>query len=259
MRPQARKPDGASISRIRPTSSSGRGSPMISTAEAVVGHGGIPDRREHVRRRSVRSPRSAFQRGTVRTARQPWQRNDVARRKRRAHIYRWKQRHVRVYGQRSFANEEHHAPDPRCRAAARLRVQPDPQPRGRHENQDIWWAAPAASEDGWGINLTHQGATIFASWFTYDSDRAPMWLVVTALQTGPATYTGDLYRDRPTVQCRSLFSDRESGWDDGNQRRNRNVRFQQRTNGSLCVHRERRVASEDDYAPGLAPPGTVCQ
>ena len=60
--------------------------------------------------------------------------------------------------------------------------------------QDIWWAAPAASEDGWGINLTHQGATIFASWFTYDSDRAPMWLVVTALQTGAATYTGDLYR-----------------------------------------------------------------
>lgn len=60
--------------------------------------------------------------------------------------------------------------------------------------QDIWWAAPAASEDGWGINLTHQGSTIFASWFTYDSDRAPMWLVVTALQTGPATFTGDLYR-----------------------------------------------------------------
>ena len=60
--------------------------------------------------------------------------------------------------------------------------------------QDIWWAAPAQSEDGWGINLTHQGSTIFGTWFTYDSDRAPMWLVVTALQTSSTTYAGDLYR-----------------------------------------------------------------
>jgi hypothetical protein len=60
--------------------------------------------------------------------------------------------------------------------------------------QDIWWAAPAQSEDGWGINLTHQGSTIFGTWFTYDSDRAPMWLVVTALQTSSTIYAGDLYR-----------------------------------------------------------------
>src|SRR5262249_5295456 len=31
--------------------------------------------------------------------------------------------------------------------------------------QGLWWAAPAASESGWGINLAHQGDTIFASWF----------------------------------------------------------------------------------------------
>jgi len=33
---------------------------------------------------------------------------------------------------------------------------------------DLWWAAPAGSEAGWGINLTQEGTTIFASWFTYD-------------------------------------------------------------------------------------------
>jgi len=60
--------------------------------------------------------------------------------------------------------------------------------------QDLWWNAPAASEDGWGINFTHQGDTIFATWFTYDLDGTPLWLVVTAPKTGPGTYAGTLYR-----------------------------------------------------------------
>ena len=60
--------------------------------------------------------------------------------------------------------------------------------------QDLWWAAPAGSEAGWGINLTHQGDTIFATWFTYDHDHTPMWLVVTAVRTASKSYTGDLYR-----------------------------------------------------------------
>lgn len=60
--------------------------------------------------------------------------------------------------------------------------------------QDIWWTAPAGSESGWGINFTHQGDTIFASWFTYDVDRSPMWLVVTAPKSAPGAYTGTLYR-----------------------------------------------------------------
>jgi hypothetical protein len=60
--------------------------------------------------------------------------------------------------------------------------------------QDLWWAAPAASESGWGINLTHEGDTIFATWFTYDVDRSPLWLVVTAPKTAPGVYSGTLYR-----------------------------------------------------------------
>ncbi len=60
--------------------------------------------------------------------------------------------------------------------------------------QDLWWAAPAASESGWGINLNHQGDTIFATWFTYDLDGTPLWLVVSAPKSGPGLYAGDLYR-----------------------------------------------------------------
>jgi hypothetical protein len=60
--------------------------------------------------------------------------------------------------------------------------------------QDLWWASPAGSESGWGINLTHQDDTIFATWFTYDLDRSPMWLVVTATKPAPGVYSGQLFR-----------------------------------------------------------------
>ena len=63
-----------------------------------------------------------------------------------------------------------------------------------HNYQDLWWAAPAGSEAGWGVNLTHEGDTIFATWFTYDTDRTPMWLVATLTKSGRATYSGDLIR-----------------------------------------------------------------
>ena len=59
---------------------------------------------------------------------------------------------------------------------------------------DLWWAAPAGSESGWGINLNHEGTTIFATWFTYALNGTPMWLVVTAPQTAPGVYAGTLYQ-----------------------------------------------------------------
>jgi hypothetical protein len=60
--------------------------------------------------------------------------------------------------------------------------------------QDLWWNAPAGSESGWGINITHQGNTLFVTWFTYDLDGSPLWLSATAQQTGPKTYGGTLCR-----------------------------------------------------------------
>ena len=37
----------------------------------------------------------------------------------------------------------------------------------------LWWAAPAGSQSGWGINFAHEGDTIFATWFTFDHDGSP--------------------------------------------------------------------------------------
>jgi len=60
--------------------------------------------------------------------------------------------------------------------------------------QDMWWASPAGSQSGWGIDLAHQGDVIFATWFTYDRDGSPLWLAVTATKTPTGSYAGRLYR-----------------------------------------------------------------
>ena len=59
--------------------------------------------------------------------------------------------------------------------------------------QDLWWAAPGGVESGWGINFTQQGDTLFATWFTYDVDGTPLWLSVTAQDTGLDVFSGTLY------------------------------------------------------------------
>lgn len=61
--------------------------------------------------------------------------------------------------------------------------------------EGLWFASPANSESGWGINLTQQGDIVFATWFTYDAD-GPMWLVMSSAQrqANTNTYTGAIYR-----------------------------------------------------------------
>jgi hypothetical protein len=51
------------------------------------------------------------------------------------------------------------------------------------------WIDPA--ESGWGLNVFHQGDTLFASLFVYGPDGQPKWYTAPAL-TGSAVYTGDL-------------------------------------------------------------------
>ena len=62
--------------------------------------------------------------------------------------------------------------------------------------QDLWYAFPAESELGWGVNLTHQGNTIFATWFTYAVDGQPLWLVAAISNTAaqPTVFTGALFK-----------------------------------------------------------------
>jgi hypothetical protein len=59
--------------------------------------------------------------------------------------------------------------------------------------QGNWWATGGA-ESGWGVYFTHQGDTVFASWFTYDSDGTPMWLSATASKIGNGVFSGTLVR-----------------------------------------------------------------
>jgi serine protease len=60
--------------------------------------------------------------------------------------------------------------------------------------QDLWWAAPAGVESGWGINFAHQGDIIFATWSTYDADGNPGFLSATFFKEGQGLYTGTMIR-----------------------------------------------------------------
>lgn len=61
--------------------------------------------------------------------------------------------------------------------------------------QDLWWRSPAASENGWGVNIAHQGDILFATWFTYDSAGHGVWYVMSdGEKTGARTYAGKLFQ-----------------------------------------------------------------
>jgi hypothetical protein len=68
---------------------------------------------------------------------------------------------------------------------------------------DLWWAAPAGTQSGWGLNLVQQGEVVFATWFTYGADGSPVWYVASNMvqtrNVAPYNYPGvafqgDLYR-----------------------------------------------------------------
>jgi hypothetical protein len=58
--------------------------------------------------------------------------------------------------------------------------------------QDLWWRS---QESGWGVNIAHQGDTIFATWFTYDAAGKGQWLVMSnTARVGEGRYAGKVYR-----------------------------------------------------------------
>lgn len=59
---------------------------------------------------------------------------------------------------------------------------------------DLWWAAPAGSESGWGLYVAHQGDVLFAVWFTY-SGGSGTWFVAPDLRRGAdGRWSGALLR-----------------------------------------------------------------
>ena len=56
---------------------------------------------------------------------------------------------------------------------------------------DLWWAGQ--QESGWGVNVTHQDDTLFATLFTYDANGKGMWPFMSAgRKQADGSYTGDL-------------------------------------------------------------------
>jgi hypothetical protein len=69
---------------------------------------------------------------------------------------------------------------------------------------DLWWAT--RTENGWGINLTHQGDVVFGTWFTYGMDGKPMWLFTVTTKSAPGVYTGLIYRSTGTPFTAATYS-----------------------------------------------------
>jgi hypothetical protein len=62
----------------------------------------------------------------------------------------------------------------------------------------LWWNSPANSESGWGINFTHQGNRIFATWYTYDMSGKAWWLSMLATQGSDGVFTGNILANQGT-------------------------------------------------------------
>jgi len=87
---------------------------------------------------------------------------------------------------KSLTRFEFAAPMPVCTFQSKL------HPNLAVNYQDIW-IVPGFTEIGWGINFTHQGDLIFATWFIYDASGDPLWVSATlAKTTGTRTYTGTI-------------------------------------------------------------------
>jgi chitinase len=59
--------------------------------------------------------------------------------------------------------------------------------------QDMWWAG--AAENGWGITVTQHNDALFLSWYIYDANGNPTWIVMPSgtWDAAHTTYTGALY------------------------------------------------------------------
>jgi lysyl endopeptidase len=65
-------------------------------------------------------------------------------------------------------------------------------PSGGTNYTSLWFNE---ATQGWGVNLNHQGNTIFATLFNYASDLQPLWLVASGLALqADGSFTGTLYR-----------------------------------------------------------------
>ncbi len=115
--------------------------------------------------------------------------------------------------------------------------------------EGLWWASPAGSESGWGINFAHQGDVIFATWFTYDANGKAWWLAMTANRNTDGSYSGALFQTQGSAAVqRGPVRFHEGRCHAGGNGRDR---LRHRFHRHVQLHGERRHAIEADHARSL--------
>lgn len=64
---------------------------------------------------------------------------------------------------------------------------------------DHWWGGGNAS--GWGVQISHQGDTVFAGWYSYNQQGTATWLTLQGVvdSSNPKRFTGSIYQVSPGI------------------------------------------------------------
>jgi len=74
----------------------------------------------------------------------------------------------------------------------RCTASPTPSRATATNFSDLWWGG--ATRPGWGLHMSHLDNSLFATWYTYDSDREPVFIVAVTARQPNGTFTGSLFR-----------------------------------------------------------------
>jgi hypothetical protein len=55
----------------------------------------------------------------------------------------------------------------------------------------MWWDP---TQSGWGLQINHVGSMAVATWYTYGSDRKPIWLQAVTTREGDGVFRGKIYQ-----------------------------------------------------------------
>ena len=67
-------------------------------------------------------------------------------------------------------------------------------PRASATNYSDLYSSPGSS--GWGVHISHLDTAMYATWYTYDSDREAIFLIGALTRQGDGSFTGPLLRQK---------------------------------------------------------------
>jgi hypothetical protein len=67
-------------------------------------------------------------------------------------------------------------------------------PRAAASNYSDLWSSPGSS--GWGVHMSHVDNDLYATWYTYDTDREAIFLIGAATKQADGSFTGPLLRQK---------------------------------------------------------------